>query len=58
MSLDPKLLELLACPRDGGPLEYHEEEQLLVNDRLSIAYRIEDDIPVLLVDESEPYPAQ
>lgn len=57
MSLDPKLLDVLACPKDKGPLRYLEDEQLLVNDRLGIAYRIDDGIPVLLIDEAAPFPA-
>ena len=57
MSLDPKLLDVLACPKDKGPLTYKEDEQLLVNERLNIAYRIDDGIPMLLIDEAEPYPA-
>lgn len=52
MSLDSKLLEILACPRDKGPLEYLEDEQVLFNPRLKIAYRIEDGIPVMLSDEA------
>lgn len=52
MSLDQKLLDILACPRDKGPLEYLEAEQVLVNPRLKIAYRIEDGIPVMLSDEA------
>lgn len=52
MSLDPKLLDILACPRDKGPLEYLEEEQVLVNPRLKIAYRVEDGIPVMLSEEA------
>ena len=55
MSLDPKLLNVLACPKDKGPLEYDQERELLVNERLGIAYRIDDGIPVLLIDEAEPY---
>lgn len=55
MSLDPKLLEVLACPQDKGPLVYKESEQLLVNERLGVAYRIDDGIPVLLLDEAQPY---
>lgn len=57
MSVDPKLLSVLACPKDKGPLRYLDEEQLLVNDRLGIAYRIDEGIPVLLIDEAQPYPA-
>lgn len=57
MSLDPKLLSVLACPKDKGPLRYLDDEQLLVNDRLGIAYRIDEGIPVLLIDEAQPHPA-
>lgn len=57
MSLDPKLLDILVCPKDKGPLTYKEDEQLLVNERLGIAYRIDGDIPVLLIDEAQPYPS-
>ena len=57
MSIDPKLLNVVVCPKDKGPLRYLEEEQLLVNDRLGIAYRIEEDIPVLLESEAPPYEA-
>ena len=56
-TLDPQLLDILACPQDKGPLEYLSEEQLLVNRRLGVAYRIDDGIPVLLIDEGQPYPA-
>ncbi|AGN19142.1 hypothetical protein J433_04905 [Corynebacterium glutamicum MT] len=52
MSLDPQLLEVLACPKDKGPLRYLKSEQLLVNERLNLAYRIDDGIPVLLIDEA------
>lgn len=55
MTLDPKLLEVLACPKDKGPLTYLEDEQLLVNERLNLAYRIDDGIPVLLIDEAQEW---
>jgi uncharacterized protein YbaR (Trm112 family) len=53
MTLDPRLLEILACPADHGPLWYFDDEQTLYNPRLRRRYRILDDIPVMLVDESE-----
>ena len=37
MALDPKLLEILACPEDKGPLLYFEDESSLYNPRLSAA---------------------
>jgi uncharacterized protein YbaR (Trm112 family) len=53
VTLDPELLEILACPLDHGPLWYLPEEQCLYNPRLRRRYRIEGDIPVMLVEESE-----
>lgn len=49
--VDEKLLNILVCPADRGPLLLVDE--LLYNPRLHKAYRIEDDIPVLLVDEAD-----
>ena len=53
MALDPKLLEILACPEDKGPLLYFEDEQVLYNPRLKRKYQIRDDIPIMLIDEAE-----
>lgn len=53
MALDAKLLEILACPEDKGPLYYLDSESALYNPRLKRRYRIDDDIPVMLIDEAE-----
>ncbi|MGI9623122.1 MAG: Trm112 family protein [Acidimicrobiales bacterium] len=53
MALDQRLLEILACPEDKGPLLYFQDEGVLYNPRLKRIYRIVDDIPVMLIDESE-----
>jgi uncharacterized protein YbaR (Trm112 family) len=53
MALDPKLLEILACPEDKGPLLYFADEQALYNPRLKRRYPVQDDIPIMLVDEAE-----
>jgi uncharacterized protein YbaR (Trm112 family) len=53
MVLDPKLLEILACPKDKGPLLYFADEGSLYNPRLRLRYRITDDIPIMLIDEAE-----
>ena len=53
MALDPQLLEILACPDDKGPLLYFEDEQSLYNPRLKRRYAIQDDIPIMLIDEAE-----
>jgi uncharacterized protein YbaR (Trm112 family) len=52
MSLDPRLLEILACPDDKGPLYYFDDEQALYNPRLKRRYDIRDGIPVMLIDEA------
>ena len=53
--VDDSLLSILVCPADRGPLLLVSQEggaQLLYNPRLRRAYRIEDGIPVLLIDEA------
>ena len=49
--LDEKLLSILVCPEDRGPLLLVDDE-FLYNPRLRHAYRIEDGVPVLLIDEA------
>jgi len=53
VALDPKLLEILACPEDKGPLLYFSDEAALYNPRLHRRYAVRDDIPIMLIDESE-----
>lgn len=49
--IDESLLAILVCPADRGPLLSVGER--LYNPRLHRAYRIDDGIPVLLIDEAE-----
>ncbi len=53
MALDPKLLEILACPEDKGPLLYFADEDSLYNPRLRRRYAVKDGIPVMLIDEAD-----
>jgi uncharacterized protein YbaR (Trm112 family) len=48
--LDQRLLDILVCPEDRGPLLLTGD--VLYNPRLRRAYRIEAGVPVLLVDEA------
>ncbi len=52
--VDDSLLSILVCPADRGPLLLIDsgDGELLYNPRLRRAYRIEDGIPVLLIDEA------
>ena len=53
MTLDSRLLEILACPVDKQGLLYFADEDVLYNPRLQRAYRIHDGIPVMLPDEAD-----
>jgi uncharacterized protein YbaR (Trm112 family) len=50
--LDPRLLEILACPEDKGPLLYFADESVLYNPRLHRTYAVRDGIPVMLIEEA------
>ena len=50
--MDAKLLEILVCPLCKSPLVYHKAEQELICKADRLAYKIDDDIPVMLVDEA------
>lgn len=51
--LDDKLLEVLACPKCKGDLEYDRKNEKLICNKCLLAYRIEDDIPIMLIEEAE-----
>jgi uncharacterized protein len=53
MSLDSRLLDILACPQDKGPLYYLGDDEGLYNPRLQRRYAIRDGIPIMLIDEAE-----
>ena len=53
MAIDSQLLEILVCPEARKPLIYFETEGFLFCPASRLKYRIEDDIPVMLVDEAE-----
>jgi uncharacterized protein YbaR (Trm112 family) len=53
MSLDPLLLDLLACPIDKQALLYLADDEILYNPRLRRLYHVRDGIPVMLADQGE-----
>jgi uncharacterized protein YbaR (Trm112 family) len=55
--IDPKLLEILACPACKEPVEPLPDHSALDCRRCGLRYRVEDDIPIMLVDEAEAIPA-
>lgn len=54
MALRQELLDILACPQCKGDLEYREAEAALLCHACKLRYRIEDDIPVMLIEEATP----
>ena len=54
MQLDPRLLEILACPQCHAALRVDDAAAELVctSGSCGLAYPVRDDIPVLLIDEA------
>ena len=50
--MDTKLLEILVCPLCKSPLVYKKSAQELICKPDRLAFKIDDDIPVMLVDEA------
>ena len=53
--MDPKLLEILACPNCKSPLIYDEVREKLTCQKCRVRYPIREDIPILLVEEAEKF---
>ncbi len=54
--LSPELKEILACPKCKGELEFREAEAEIRCLRCRLAFRIDDGIPVMLLDEARQLP--
>ncbi len=53
MALDPELLDILVCPESKQPLIYFEEDGFLFCPESKLKYRVDDGIPVMLIEEAE-----
>lgn len=53
--LDQKLLDILACPKCKGELDYKTEDAKLVCHQCRLIYSIEDDIPIMIIDKAEKF---
>lgn len=53
--LDDALLKVLVCPKCRGELEYRPEETALLCHACRLRYKVEDGIPVMLIDEAETF---
>ncbi len=52
--VEPRLLEILVCPRTKTTLVYDKARQELISTAARLAYPIRDGIPVMLEDEARP----
>jgi uncharacterized protein YbaR (Trm112 family) len=55
MGLSAELLEILACPKCKGKVELTAEQDGLLCHACRLKYRIEDGIPVMLIEEAQPF---
>jgi uncharacterized protein YbaR (Trm112 family) len=53
--LDQELLNILACPKCKGDLEYDRKNNNLKCHHCRLKYDIKDDIPIMLIDEAETF---
>jgi uncharacterized protein len=56
--LDPRLLEILVCPKCRGGLEHRLEPEELVCHACGLRYEVRDDIPIMLIEEARPLEAR
>ncbi|WP_263141801.1 Trm112 family protein [Pseudomonas sp. RIT-PI-AD] len=50
--MDPKLLDILACPICKGPLKLSDDKSELISKGAGLAFPIRDGIPVMLESEA------
>ncbi|MBW1660141.1 MAG: Trm112 family protein [Deltaproteobacteria bacterium] len=54
MAISEELLEILVCPKCKGEIHLNESGDGLICEACQLMYRIEDDIPIMLIDEAIP----
>jgi uncharacterized protein len=52
--VEPRLLEILVCPRTKTSLVYDKARRELISAAARLAYPIRDGIPIMLEDEARP----
>ena len=57
-NVDPKLLELLACPLTQGPLAWDPARGELISRVAKLAYPVRDGIPIMLPSEARTISAE
>ena len=52
MAVAKELLDILVCPKCKGDIYLTDAQDALVCEACRLVYRIEDDIPVMLIEEA------
>ncbi len=58
MAISSDLLSVLACPKCKGEVTLTEEASGLYCATCSLVYPVEDDIPVMLIEEASEYKSE
>jgi uncharacterized protein YbaR (Trm112 family) len=53
--ISDELLEILACPKCHSKVHLNEAKDALICDACRLRYRIDDGIPVMLIEEAESF---
>jgi hypothetical protein len=54
MPIKKELLDILCCPQCKGDIRLNRAGDGLICEKCKLVYRIQDDIPVMLIDEATP----
>ncbi len=52
VTIDPKLLSALICPKTRGPLTLNRETHELISKKAKLAYPIREGVPIMLIEEA------
>ena len=55
MTIGKELLDILACPKCKGRIFLNESHDGIICEGCRLLYPIEDDIPVMLIDEAKKF---
>ena len=58
MALDPKLVDLLACPKCHGKLAAVPSPEGFACETCALFYAVEEDLPNMLIDDAKPWPLE
>jgi uncharacterized protein YbaR (Trm112 family) len=54
MPIKKELLDILVCPKCKGVLVLEKDESGFICNACRLKYRIEDEIPIMIIDEATP----